>query len=601
MGSRARRTPIRPLRWGLVAALAAAAGSLWLQATPLRAATPISYPDFSSVAGLQLNGTAAQNGSELEMTTPVGGEQASAYSTTPVDVTQSFSTSFELSMSNSNSMYPADGIAFLLQSDSISAVSNATLGGAIGYQGISPSLAVEFDIYNGDPGDPGDPVVSQGDDHVGITENGNPDTYLECATVVSPPDSPCTASLPANIPVYGAPVFAWIDYDAGSGELSVYLSPNSTEPASPTLSGTVNLASLLGTSNPTYGGFTAATGSYDAEQDVLSWQLAYAGAPGGSPPGGSPPGGSPPAPSPPANTAPPVVSGAAQVGQTLSATTGTWSNSPTAFAYQWLLCNAAGGNCTDIAGATASTYTLGAGDVAGTLQVSVTASNAGGSAAASSAPTGVVQAPPAVGAAPPALGQTADAAPVSGTVLIEVPGSTTFVPLSTATAIPLGSTIDARAGRLSLTVALPGGASESGQFYGGEFILTQTADGTLVLTLTGGSFAGCPTRSDDARLARVRVGRTVVALRSRLRGKAPRKKPSSVVRQLWGDAHGDYTTKGRYGSAGVSGTIWLTQDRCDGTYVRVTKDSVIAIAYAHPLRRHRITAGHHILLPAPGF
>lgn len=51
----------------------------------------------------------------------------------------------------------------------------------------------------------------------------------------------------------------------------------------------------------------------------------------------------------------------------------------------------------------------------------------------------------------------------------------------------------------------------------------------------------------------------------------------------------------------MSGTIWLTQDRCDGTYVRVTKDSVIAIAYAHPLRRHIIKQGQHILLPAPGF
>jgi hypothetical protein len=583
MGSRATRTPFRPGRWALGAAALAAAGSLWLQATPVGAASPISYSDFSSVAGLQLNGTAAQNGSELELTTPVGGEQASAYSTTPVDPTQSFSTSFELSMSNSNSIYPADGIAFLLQSESITAVSSATLGGAIGYEGISPSLAVEFDIYNGDPGDPSnpsDPVVSPGDDHVGITENGNPATYLECATVVSPPDPPCTASLPANIPVYGAPVFAWIDYDATSDEFSVYLSPNSTQPAAPTLSGTVNLASLLGTSSPTYGGFTAATGLYDAEQDVLSWQLAYAGAPGG------PPSGSPPPPSPPSNTAPPVISGTAQVGQTLSASTGAWTNAPTAFAYQWLLCNAAGANCADIAGATASTYAPGTGDVGDALVVSVTASGAGGSTAASSAPTGAVQAPPAVGAAPPALGQTADAAPVSGTVLIKVPGSSTFAPLSTATAIPLGSTIDARAGRVSLTVALPGGASQTGQFYGGEFILTQTANGTLILTLTGGSYSGCPTpsKSRDARFAR-----------------AARKKPSSVVRQLWGDAHGDYTTRGRYGAAGVSGTIWLTQDRCDGTYVRVTKDSVVAIAYAHPLRKHVIKQGHHILLPAPGF
>jgi hypothetical protein len=74
----------------------------------------------------------------------------------------------------------------------------------------------------------------------------------------------------------------------------------------------------------------------------------------------------------------------------------------------------------------------------------------------------------------------------------------------------------------------------------------------------------------------------------------PQGKPKTVVRQLRGDAHGDYTTKGRYGSAAVSGTIWLTQDRCDGTYVRVTKDNVIVVAYAHPHRRHNIRHGHHI-------
>jgi len=81
---------------------------------------------------------------------------------------------------------------------------------------------------------------------------------------------------------------------------------------------------------------------------------------------------------------------------------------------------------------------------------------------------------------------------------------------------------------------------------------------------------------------------------------AATKKPTTVVRQLWGDAHGNYTTKGRYGSAGVSGTIWLTQDRCDGTYVRVTKDNVIAIAYAHPSEGTTSSGSAHPA-PAPGF
>jgi len=219
--------------------------------------------------------------------------------------------------------------------------------------------------------------------------------------------------------------------------------------------------------------------------------------------------------------------------------------------------------------------------------VTVTASNAGGSASATSAQTAPVTGLQ-VNLAPPALASTADLSPVSGTVLIKLPGSSTFAPLSSAINVPLGSTINAINGKVSLTVALPGGGSQTGQFYGGEFVLTQSPSGTTILTLAGGSFAGCPTKSSANAM------NTGLALAA-----AKKKKPGTVIRQLWGNAHGDYTTKGRYGSASVSGTIWLTQDRCDGTFVRVTKDNVIVVAYAHPHKKHNIRQGHHILIPAP--
>jgi len=97
------------------------------------------------------------------------------------------------------------------------------------------------------------------------------------------------------------------------------------------------------------------------------------------------------APSPPSNTAAPTVSGTAQVGQTLTASNGTWSGTqPIAYAYQWRSAAAAAGPFSDIGGATASTYTPSPGDAGLYLRVVVTASNSAGAPSAPSAPVGPV-------------------------------------------------------------------------------------------------------------------------------------------------------------------------------------------------------------------
>jgi hypothetical protein len=106
-------------------------------------------------------------------------------------------------------------------------------------------------------------------------------------------------------------------------------------------------------------------------------------------------GGSGPAPAPaqaPIVSALPAVIGPAQQGLTLTASTGTWSGSPTSYAHQWRRCDAAGAACSSISGATAATYVAAAADVGSTLRVVVTAQNSGGSTSAASAQTGVVQA-----------------------------------------------------------------------------------------------------------------------------------------------------------------------------------------------------------------
>jgi hypothetical protein len=90
----------------------------------------------------------------------------------------------------------------------------------------------------------------------------------------------------------------------------------------------------------------------------------------------------------PVNTALPTISGTAQIGQTLSASTGVWTNSPTSFAYQWS--DSATG---PIGGATASAYVPTSANLGHTLTVSVVATNAvGPSAPATSAATSAVTA-----------------------------------------------------------------------------------------------------------------------------------------------------------------------------------------------------------------
>jgi alpha-tubulin suppressor-like RCC1 family protein len=87
---------------------------------------------------------------------------------------------------------------------------------------------------------------------------------------------------------------------------------------------------------------------------------------------------------PPVNTALPAVSGTAIQGQVLTALTGSWANTPSSYKYKWRRCDAAGNNCADISGATASSYTLVYADAAHTIRAVVTASNAYGPTAATS-------------------------------------------------------------------------------------------------------------------------------------------------------------------------------------------------------------------------
>lgn len=95
----------------------------------------------------------------------------------------------------------------------------------------------------------------------------------------------------------------------------------------------------------------------------------------------------------PSNVSPPTVSGTAQIGQALTASSGSWAgDNPITFTYAWERCDTAGSNCAAIAGATASVYSVVAADGGHTLRIAVTAHNSSGTATAESTQTATVTA-----------------------------------------------------------------------------------------------------------------------------------------------------------------------------------------------------------------
>ncbi len=239
---------------GLASTLAVGASS---------AATVFSFPDFSSTAGLTLNGNAAiAAGNVLRVTPATDWQAGSAFSTSTVSLSNaaSFSTYFQFRFTNPDrgscdgtggplNGCGADGLVFVVQP-----VSNnvGASGGGIGYQGIPTSLGIEFDSWFNSGFD-------SDSNHVGININGNINSVRRALLT--------EADLNA-----GDIWNAWVDYNGDTDLLEVRAGLSSTRPTAALLSYTVDLAGVLGTTNA-YVGFTSGTGTSHANHDVLSWQL----------------------------------------------------------------------------------------------------------------------------------------------------------------------------------------------------------------------------------------------------------------------------------------------------------------------------------------
>jgi hypothetical protein len=175
---------------------------------------------------------------------------------------------------------------------------------------------------------------------------------------------------------------------------------------------------------------------------------------------------------------------------------------------------------------------------------------------------------------PPILGQQAEIAPLSGSILVRAPGSKHFHRVRTIQPLRYGAVVHATRGHLQVIAATPGHGFQSGQFYAGGFNLSQSRSGYVQAKLTGRP-TGCTTEPG----ANTAAG-----------------KPKTF--KLWGHVKGHYRTRGNYGSASVQGTIWLTENRCDGTFFFVRKGTLKIRDFA----KHRtiiLHAGHSYLARRP--
>jgi hypothetical protein len=223
------------------------------------AAPIINYADFSSTAGLTINGNAAQVGNVVRVTPATFSQGGSFFATNTVNLASnaSFSTYFQfrftspdLGFCDTATTCGADGLVFVVQT---LANNVGGAGGGIGYFGVNKSIGIEFDTWNNGGGD------NNSSNHVGIDVNGSVSSLALAEVLEADMNN-------------GSIWNAWIDYNGATNLIEVRLTQSAARPTAPILSYTRNLAADLGTTNA-FVGFTSGTGSAFANHDVLRWSL----------------------------------------------------------------------------------------------------------------------------------------------------------------------------------------------------------------------------------------------------------------------------------------------------------------------------------------
>ncbi len=234
-----------------ITAIAVAAG---MNASPALAQTytistaqgNISYPTgFSASPQLVLNGSAAISGTAIALTNGGSGQAGTFFYATPVNI-QAFTTNFTFQIVNPS----ADGMTFTIQNSTQKYWAHGNNAGGLGYQGITPSVAVKFDLFN-DSG--------EGADSTGLYLNG------------AAPTIPFTDMSATGINLHSGDTMAvQMSYDGTTLSMTI---TDTVTAATWSTSWPVNIPSTVG-ANTAYVGFTGGTGGLTSTQNVLTWSFA---------------------------------------------------------------------------------------------------------------------------------------------------------------------------------------------------------------------------------------------------------------------------------------------------------------------------------------
>ncbi len=213
--------------------------------------------DFTDFDRLTTNGDAI-HGSFLRVTPTSGGgtRRGSVFLSDPIALgdDDDFATAFHARIAQGSGNSGAHGLTFVIQNhgDGDSALGGAV--GGLGYEGITNSVAVEFDTSSSNDGD-------ANGNHVALLTGGNVTDHL-------------AVNLDPGFDFNGVGAdgfFVWVDYDGGTDLLEVFVSTTEPKPRDAALTHTIDIPAITG--QAPFIGFTAASKRSGNHHDIVAWTL----------------------------------------------------------------------------------------------------------------------------------------------------------------------------------------------------------------------------------------------------------------------------------------------------------------------------------------